>query len=75
MTTRYAFFVLLVTGTLDGCATLRLSGCTRLAQCGDLAAYSCEGDLVCADPHGETINAEPLTDAHTPCRICRSPFR
>ena len=79
-TTRYAFFILLlVTGTLTsalvGCATLRLSGCTRLAQCGELAAYSCEGDLVCADQHGETVNAEPLTDARTPCHICQSPFR
>jgi hypothetical protein len=55
---------------LSGCAALRLSGCVRIAKCGDLGAYSCEGDLVCADADGETIGAEPLTDSRAPCHIC-----
>jgi len=67
---RYVCFALAATLMLAGCATLRLSGCVRLAQCGELASYSCEGDLVCADAEGQTIRAERLYDSRTPCRVC-----
>ena len=71
-TMKSACLALAALSMLTSCAYLRLSGCARLAQCGDLAAYSCEGELVCADDAGQTVNAEPLTDSHLPCRICPS---
>jgi hypothetical protein len=72
---RNALVALAALAVLSGCATLRLSGCARLAQCGVLAAYSCEGDLVCADADGRTISAETMIDPHSPCRICSSHAR
>lgn len=53
-----------------GCATLRLNGCTKLAACGELGAYTCGEDLVCANRDGETLRSEPVTSSRNPCRIC-----
>jgi hypothetical protein len=75
VTIKRACLALAALSMLAGCATLRLSGCARLAQCGALAAYSCEGELVCADADGRTVSAETLIDSHLPCHICSSHAR
>ena len=62
-----AIFPLCVTS----CATLRLGGCSKLARCGELGAYSCDDQLVCADARGETIRSEFPTTWRDPCQICR----
>lgn len=54
----------------SGCALLRLNGCTKLSACGELAAYSCSDDLICADSEGDTIRAEPVRSSKNPCHIC-----
>jgi hypothetical protein len=59
----------LATG-LCGCAAFRLNGCTKLAICGDLAAYTCGDDLVCANHEGETLSSELVTTSRKPCHIC-----
>ena len=56
-----------------GCAALRLNGCTKLAVCGERAAYTCGDDLVCATRDGETVSSEPVTSSHKPCHICANP--
>lgn len=56
---------------LASCATFRLGGCSKLAQCGELGAYSCDDQLVCADARGETIRSEFPTTWRNPCQICR----
>jgi hypothetical protein len=57
---------------MSGCAMLRLNGCRELSACGDLAAYSCSDDLICADADGKTIRAEPVSSSRNPCHICAS---
>jgi hypothetical protein len=59
----------LLTGT-SGCAFMRLNGCLKLAVCGELAAYDCADDLICADADGHTLRSEPVSTSHNPCRIC-----
>lgn len=59
--------------TLSGCAFLKLNGCERLATCGDLAVYSCEGELMCADAQGNTIRSEPPPPPRNRCRLCLVP--
>jgi hypothetical protein len=56
--------------SVSGCASLRLNGCTKLAVCGGLAAYTCGDDLVCANHEGETLSSEPVTTSRRPCHIC-----
>ena len=60
---------ILITGT-SGCAFMRLNGCLKLAACGELAAYDCADDLICADADGHTLRSEPVSTSHNPCHIC-----
>ncbi len=62
--------VFCLAGGMSGCAFLRLQGCTKLATCGDLAVYSCEDDLVCADAEGNTIRSELMSPLRNRCRVC-----
>ena len=59
----------LATG-MSGCAFMRLNGCLKLAACGELAAYDCAEDLICADADGHTLRSEPVSSSHNPCHIC-----
>lgn len=68
---RVVVSVALLTG-LSGCAFMRLNGCLKLAACGDLAAYDCADDLICADADGHTLRSEPVSTSHNPCHICRA---
>jgi hypothetical protein len=63
--------LLMIVLTVFGCATFRLNGCAKLAACGELGAYNCSGDLVCADADGNTLASMPLSRSSNPCRICR----
>ena len=49
---------------------MRLNGCLKLAACGELAAYDCADDLICADADGHTLRSEPVSTSHNPCHIC-----
>jgi hypothetical protein len=63
--------VLAILLTGEGCATFRLNGCSRLASCGELAAYACGEDLVCADADGRTIRSDFLAPSRNHCLICQ----
>jgi hypothetical protein len=63
--------IVLVTG-ISGCAYMRLNGCLKLAACGELAAYACADDLICADSDGHTLRSEPVSSSRNPCHICAS---
>ena len=65
--------LVLLAMAVGGCAALRLNGCTRLAVCGERAAYACGDELVCANHGGETLNSEPVSTSRKPCHICASP--
>ena len=58
--------------SISGCAYMRLNGCLKLAACGELAAYACADDLICADPDGHTLRSEPVSSSRNPCHICAS---
>ena len=66
---RAAAFLVALAGVC-GCATLRLNGCTKLASCGELGAYTCGDELICANRDGETLSAELITTSRRPCHIC-----
>jgi len=68
---RIAILLCLI-GSASGCAFLRLQGCSKLAACGELAVYSCENELVCADTEGNTIRSEPMSPQRNRCRVCAS---
>lgn len=57
---------------VSGCAFMRLNGCLKLAACGELAAYACADDLICADADGRTMRSEPVSSSRNPCHICAS---
>jgi hypothetical protein len=65
-----AIVVFILLTSISGCAFMRLNGCLKLAVCGDLAAYDCADDLICADPDGRTLRSEPISSSHNPCHIC-----
>lgn len=69
--TRFVLLVGLVVGC-SGCAFIRLYGCRKLAACGQLVAYDCNADLVCADANGQTLRSEPLSSVKDACHICPS---
>ena len=66
---RAVLFFGLVTA-MSGCAFMRLNGCLKLAACGELAAYDCADDLICADADGHTLRSERVSSSHNPCHIC-----
>ena len=66
---RVAILLWLIGGA-SGCAFLRLQGCSKLAACDELAVYSCENELVCADAEGNTIRSEPMSPQRNRCRVC-----
>lgn len=63
-------FVLALGISMSGCAFMRLNGCLKLAACGELAAYDCADDLICADADGHTLRSERVSSSHNPCHIC-----
>ena len=64
-------WVLLLAATEMGCATLRLNGCLKRAECNDnLTAYVCADDHICADQEGHTLRSEPVSSSRNPCHIC-----
>ena len=70
---RHRSFLLLgfvIAIALGGCATFRLDGCSPLATCGSLKAYSCSGDLTCVDDSGHTVAIEPDASTSDPCSFC-----
>ena len=69
---RVLVVLVLVAGALGacGCATLRLNGCHKVASCGELGAYTCGEDLICATGEGETLHSEPVSGSRNPCHIC-----
>jgi hypothetical protein len=67
-TVKVVLFLLAAAGS--SCATLRLGGCNRIAPCGELTAYACETDLVCADAAGHRVWSEPYEGAKDACHIC-----
>jgi hypothetical protein len=65
-----AILVFIVVTSVSGCAFMRLNGCLKLAACGELAAYACADDLICADSDGRTMRSEPVSSSRNPCHIC-----
>jgi hypothetical protein len=63
-------FLALAASAASSCATFRLGGCNRIAACGELVAYACESDLVCADGNGQKVWSEPLGDSKEACHVC-----
>jgi len=65
--------VALLVMVVPGCATLRLNGCSKAAECSELSVYTCGDDFVCVDSRGEILRSEPVA-AHAGgrslCRIC-----
>ena len=50
---------------------MKLNGCLKRAECvGNLAAYVCADDLICADEEGNTQRSEPVSTSRNPCHIC-----
>jgi hypothetical protein len=73
MTVRFLLLICITPFGFSGCAFLRLNGCSKLASCGELAAYACADDLICADADGMTVRAEPVSSSRNPCHICVEP--
>lgn len=67
-----AFLLFALATGLSGCAFMRLNGCLKLSACGELAAYACADDLICADADGRTMRSEPVSSSRNPCHICAS---
>lgn len=55
---------------LSRCATFRLQGCRKVAACGQLGAYICDQDLICADADGRLLRSEAYSTSHKACHIC-----
>jgi hypothetical protein len=55
--------ILTLVTSISGCAFMRLNGCLKLAACGELAAYACGDDLICADADGHTMRSEPVSSS------------
>ena len=70
-----AMLIVTFLASLSGCALTRLNGCLRLAACGQLAAYACDDELICADAEGRTMRSEPVSSSHDPCHICEAGLR
>ena len=51
---------------------MRLNGCTKLASCGELGAYACGEELVCANGEGQTLRSELVSSSRNPCQICKT---
>ena len=62
--------VFILSGGVSGCAFIRLNGCRQLAICGELAAYACGDEHICADADGKTVRSEPVRSSRHPCRVC-----
>jgi hypothetical protein len=70
---RSALAVLLcLTGSVSGCASLRLNGCSKLKACGELAVYACADSIICADIDGNTVRSEPTWPQRNYCRVCQT---
>jgi len=69
---RRVILILTFVTSISGCAFMRLNGCLKLAACGELAAYACADDLICADADGHTMRSEPVSSSRNPCHICLS---